>query len=418
MALKNTPPLTKQFISWTDGYVRASQDTVKEMKDTLIEEAFPDYLIGAMPQSGWETEFPPSIESMLPYLVSREKKKSSPRKDGSRPKEFILILRTIGSHGYWAEWNLGALAYYSPSLAHNKDTGQYYTEGIVSTNDTMRSSGVKTVLDVLNYFKGKRVRCTGDKIAHYQKNDLFDSAPSYWMIPRFLDVRVPQIEIIGEGTGYCFSRNVCTGILNKSRDACRDLKIPPVNVDRDGVPYEVCIINKSAFSRLTSIETVNLYCLNNVEIQDYAFYGCTGLKELVFDTVKWIGKSAFAGCSSLEKVEFPYTGPDFLMDAAFKDCSALTTVVFKKTPQLTRIGAEAFSGCTRLNQIEIPDTVVEIADYAFSNCISLTQITLPVNIRRIGVGAFKGCISLERVITPNQTIDIAPDAFDGCYRML
>ena len=71
-----------------------------------------------------------------------------------------------------------------------------------------------------------------------------------------------------------------------------------------------------------------------------------------------------------------------------------TTVVFKNTPQLTRIGAEAFSGCTRLNHIEIPDTVVEIADYAFYNCISLTQITLPVNIRRIGVGAFKGCISL------------------------
>ena len=416
MALKNTPPLTERFISMTDGYIRASLDTVKEMRDTLIEEAFPDDHLWAIPQSGWETEFPPSIESMLPYLVCREKKKSRPRKDGTRPKEFILILGTTGcNYSYWVRWNLGALAYYAPSLAYDKNTGQYYTEGIVGTNNEMRSSGLKTVLDVLNFLKGKRVRCTGCKSVKNQINDSYDDkAPSYLMESRFLSVYVPQIEIIGEGTGYCFSRNACTGILNKSS---RDLEIPPVSVDRDGVPYSVSIIHKSAFSRLTSIETVNLYYLKNVELQDYAFYGCTGLKELVFDTVKWIGKSAFAGCSSLERVEFPY-GADYLMDAAFKDCSALTTVVFKNTPQLTRIGAEAFSGCTRLNHIEIPDTVVEIADYAFCNCISLTQITLPVNIRRIGVGAFKGCINLERVITPNQTIDIAPDAFDGCYRML
>lgn len=419
MAIKILPSLTEQFnsIVKSSNYVRASSHTIKEMRDTLIEDAFPSDLIGNCPMPDMMVEFPSSIESMLPYLVVSEKTNAPARKDGSKPKEYILILGTTGgADSYWTKWNLGTLAYYSSSYKYDEQTGNYSSEGVISTNDEMRASGIKTVLDVLNYFKGKRVRCTGFKTAHYQKNEAYDKAPRYLMLPRFLSVFVPQIEIIGKGIGYCFSRNTCTGILNKTQDACRTLSIPPVNVDRDGVPYEVSVLDKSAFSNNTFIESLNLK--NVDEVRDYALFGCSRLKELVIgNKLKWVGKSAFASCSSIEVVEFSNYGPDYMLDAAFKDCAALTKVVFNNAPHLSKIGAEAFSGCTRLSQIEIPDSVVEIADHAFHDCISLTQIVLPKSVKRIGAGAFKGCINLERVISQNSSIDIAPDAFDGCHKI-
>ena len=94
-----------------------------------------------------------------------------------------------------------------------------------------------------------------------------------------------------------------------------------------------------AFGDLYTMEKIDLSGTNVIDIESYAFSGCTMLKEITFpDTLEYIGGGAFARCKSLSEV----TLPDSLME----------------------IGQYAFAD-TGLKEIIIPDSVENIGYSAF-----------------------------------------------------
>ena len=191
------------------------------------------------------------------------------------------------------------------------------------------------------------------------------------------------------------------------------------------------------------------------EISDYAFSGCTSLKEVTIpDSVTEISNNAFDDCTSLTainvdenntkyksvdgvlfnkdmttlilypnaKINASYAIPNSVTEIevdAFSGCTSLTKVTVPDS--MTGIGDSAFQGCTSLKEITIPNSVTEISNYAFSGCTSLTKVTIPDSVTKIGYGAFSGCTSLKEVTIPNNVTIISSynreDAFENCTNL-
>jgi hypothetical protein len=85
------------------------------------------------------------------------------------------------------------------------------------------------------------------------------------------------------------------------------------------------------------------------DIGDYAFYGCTSLREITIPpAVKAIKEKAFWGCSQLTTVNL--------------------------SEGLEQIGKRAFGRCISLQRIVIPSTVIAIHKKACYHCTSLTHV--------------------------------------------
>lgn len=108
------------------------------------------------------------------------------------------------------------------------------------------------------------------------------------------------------------------------------------------------------------------------EINQYAFYGCSGLTSItISNSVTSIGSSAFENCSGLTSVTIPDSVTS-IGDDAFCYCTGLTSVNIGNS--VTSIGSDAFYGCRGLTSITIPDSVTSIGERAFRGCINLTRI--------------------------------------------
>ena len=184
------------------------------------------------------------------------------------------------------------------------------------------------------------------------------------------------------------------------------------------------------------------------EISDYAFSGCTSLKEVTIpDGVTEIGDTAFEGCTSLKEITIPASVTE-ISNNAFDDCTSLTAinvdenntkyksvdgVLFNKDMttlilypnakinasyaipnSVTEIEVDAFSGCTSLTKVTVPDSVTVISDTAFQGCTSLKEITIPNSVTEISNYAFSGCTSLTKVTIPDSVTKIGYGAFSGC----
>jgi hypothetical protein len=86
---------------------------------------------------------------------------------------------------------------------------------------------------------------------------------------------------------------------------------------------------------------------NHRDIGKYAFLGCTGLKEIKFNSAAVIGAYAFKDCTSLSKIDFPEVWR--IEENAFEGCTGLVDVFFEK---VSKIGKEAFKACTGLKKAE------------------------------------------------------------------
>ncbi|MBO4870779.1 MAG: leucine-rich repeat protein [Muribaculaceae bacterium] len=91
-------------------------------------------------------------------------------------------------------------------------------------------------------------------------------------------------------------------------------------------------------------------------IADSAFAGRTGLTEIVFGSVRTIGKAAFAGCTALNSVTISC---DTIGASAFEGCSNLSTITLKEN--VNRIDTRAFAG-TAITSLELPAT---LRDYSY-----------------------------------------------------
>ena len=170
------------------------------------------------------------------------------------------------------------------------------------------------------------------------------------------------------------------------------------------IPEGVTHINEYAFARLTGLEEVVLpKSLINIGVG--AFYGCTKLKTINLENVKFINKSAFEDTAlqevkldtinaigdyafrnaKLNYIDLPKSSQS-LGVGAFANNNALMSVTFKASK--IKLGASAFVGCTQLTSIKINAAV--ISANVFTDCASLKNVELGKDVAIIGEYAFAG----------------------------
>lgn len=209
------------------------------------------------------------------------------------------------------------------------------------------------------------------------------------------------------------------------------------------IPNSVVNIDEYAFYGCSNLESVTLLGVTN--IGDYAFKNCTALESITIpESVTSIGKFAFGGCSSLKNITIPKSVTN-IGDYAFRDCTSLdnikvdannnvydsrnncnalietasNTLIFgcKNTVipnDITHINDYAFSSCKSLISITIPSSVISIGDYSFENCSSLDNIIIPNSVTTIGSYAFQDCSALTNITISNSVKSIGENAFADC----
>ena len=168
-----------------------------------------------------------------------------------------------------------------------------------------------------------------------------------------------------------------------------------------------------ALSNHDELKTGTKLIVGKVEsIGKYAFYGCTGLTNIVLpEGIEYIENYAFEGCTSLMSIDIPHS-VIALNAAAFRGCTSLTNVTIVNG--LREIGHSAFYGCKNLVSIEIPNSVMTLSNSAFQGCASLVDVTIGNSITRIGNYAFNGCNNLTSITIPGSVESIGPGAFESC----
>jgi hypothetical protein len=127
-------------------------------------------------------------------------------------------------------------------------------------------------------------------------------------------------------------------------------------------------------------------------IDDYAFYYCTNLTDVIIpDDVTIIGDNTFEKCTSLTNIVIP--------------------------DSVTSIGTSAFSGCTKLTDVKISGGITNVSDSTFSGCTSLINVTIPDGVTSIDSSAFEGCTGITNVTIPDSVTSIGGSAFDGCTKI-
>ena len=212
-----------------------------------------------------------------------------------------------------------------------------------------------------------------------------------------------------------------TSIGNKAFASCSGLTKLIYNAENcqwvaSGVSDESWLFGCSNLTEVVIGESVktlpsnflyNRYGLTSIEIPasvtsigSYAFYGCSGLKKLVYNAVdcQSVGSSWLYNCTNLTEVvisESIKTLPSYFLYG----CSSLTSIEIPKS--ITSIGYAAFWDCSGLTSIEIPTSVTSIGSSAFRSCSGLTSIEIPTSVTSIGDNAFSGCSKIETVNTPS-----------------
>ncbi|MBD5495638.1 MAG: leucine-rich repeat protein, partial [Lachnospiraceae bacterium] len=159
------------------------------------------------------------------------------------------------------------------------------------------------------------------------------------------------------------------------------------------LPSSVRTISYGAFASCTQMTSVDFNKLSRCTIDDYAFYGCTSLKEVDMTDagILSIGKGAFAADSGvLEKFTFPQVvrngfmdAPNSIGDYMFAGRSSLKTVVFPKnygrsSAKAATLPENMFHGCTYLEYVEFP------ANYASDpNACSFVSYTSEILFRDV-----------------------------------
>ena len=150
----------------------------------------------------------------------------------------------------------------------------------------------------------------------------------------------------------------------------------------------VTSVGNYAFRFCTTATAVTI--ANSVEkIGDYAFendYNIVGLT--LSNKLTSVGTHAFSSCSKITSLDLPET--------------------------LTTTGHYAFSGCKALTSLTIPGSLKTIDGYAFASCSGLTEVTISNGVKSIQAGAFQNCTALASVHIPYGLTSVRKSAFSDC----
>lgn len=178
------------------------------------------------------------------------------------------------------------------------------------------------------------------------------------------------------------------------------------------LPAGVKAIGAQAFSRCTSLTTINLEYATH--IGQGGFFGCTALSTISLPEATTLYSRAFSGTSlksvSLPKVTSISEGAsnDGMSNGSFSRCEQLTAV---NAPLLTDIGLSTFLGCIKLETVDIPKATT-IGQLAFSRCESLKSIDFD-KVTTIGKNAFAFCTAATDIKLPLATT-IGSNTFQSC----
>ncbi len=144
-------------------------------------------------------------------------------------------------------------------------------------------------------------------------------------------------------------------------------------------------------------------------IGSYAFYGCENLKELDMSGILTMGECAFAGCTSLTSADL--TSLRNAYKEVFKDCTSLKDVTLSEHTKLS-------SGMFARTAIETIDIYEKntIPEFLLAQCPALTTVNIHNSLVSIDKGAFSECPKLTTVNFAEgiSVRNIGEQVFYGC----
>ena len=194
-----------------------------------------------------------------------------------------------------------------------------------------------------------------------------------------------------------------------------------VYIQADGMiigDYGQCIGLFAGFSKLESIEGLELFDTREIYDMSQMFEGCNSLKELDL--------SHFKTAADHNPSDQYYRGV-LHMDEMFKDCSSLRTLDLRSFDTKRLVTADLmFYGCTSLESVDLSSfdiTNLASAQSMFQECTSLTELDLSsFNNEQMSLHnvhqMFFNCHNLERINLGgmNPRGDLG-GMFAGCYKL-
>ena len=182
------------------------------------------------------------------------------------------------------------------------------------------------------------------------------------------------------------------------------------NLLEKGTHYTAAITNSSG-TTVSEVKDKGSYKLTLTAVNGG---GYTGVKEVVFDVVPWVGQGGF--CGNPEK----NNGKNLYYELTECEGGKMLTVYVNPDALGNDFTMKDYYESKHpweedkddILQVVISNGVTSIGNNAFCYCTSLTSVTIPNSVTAIGKKAFFNCEKLETVIIPNNVTSIGQDAFE------
>ena len=184
------------------------------------------------------------------------------------------------------------------------------------------------------------------------------------------------------------------------------------------IPNSVTSIGSSAFAGCTGLKEV-IYNARAAEYSKYNVFqnagtAADGMKVVFGESVEKIPSNIFYNCESLTSVTIPDSVTS-IEDYAFRGCTGLKEVIYNA--KAITDGSYAFQGAgTAADGMKVVfgESVEEIPEFIFDYCEGLTSLTIGSNVTSIGDSAFFNCTGLTSVTIGSNVTSIGRLAFYGC----
>lgn len=146
-------------------------------------------------------------------------------------------------------------------------------------------------------------------------------------------------------------------------------------------------------------------------VEDYAFHGCTNLRNINGIKPTSVGKYAF-GSTKVSDIDLSKAST--IGDYAFTNIYASNDECWIAKADLSsarEIGYCAFDDCSHLKEVTFGNSLTSIGDYAFNGC-GFPSLKLPESLTTIGKRAFSNS-AIETIDIPASLLHIDADLFYG-----